>query len=146
MDLTKILVIAGKPDLFELVSQTKTGAVVESLVDHKRIPVFKADRISSLNEISLFTEEGDVSLKEVLRGIFAKEEGKALAFDPKKVSGKELFDYFGSVLPDYDTERVHASDVKKVLSWYNILQSAGKVDNEPDEAAEKAGESQPEGN
>lgn len=144
MDLTKILVIAGKPDLFELVSQTKTGAVVESLIDHRRIPVFKADRISSLNEISLFTEDSDVPLKEVLRSIFVKEQGGAVPFDPKKVSGKELFDYLRSVLPNYDKERVHASDAKKVLSWYNILQSAGKVDNEPDKEEETAGEAQPE--
>lgn len=142
MDLSKILVISGKPDLYELVSQTKSGAIVESLVDKKRCPVFKTDKISSLNEISMFTDEEDKPLREVLQAIYRKEEGKNLTFDIKKASGKELFAYFAEVLPNYDRERVYASDVKKLLLWYNLLNNVGKVDlEEPEEKKEeKAGE------
>ncbi|MDO4216540.1 MAG: DUF5606 domain-containing protein [Bacteroidales bacterium] len=128
MDLSKILVISGKPGLFELVSQTKGGAIVESLIDHKRCPVFHNDRISSLNEISIFTDDDDKPLREILQDIFRKENEQAVALDPKKASNDEVFKYFGEVLPNYDHDRVHASDVKKILSWYNLLISAGKID------------------
>ena len=130
MDLSKILAISGKPGLYELVSQTKGGAIVESLIDHKRTPVFQHDRISSLNEISMYTIDDDKPLRDILRYMFRKEEGKAVAMDIKKASNSEVFDYFGQVVPNYDTERVHASDVKKLLAWYNLLVSAGKVDLE----------------
>ncbi|MBR3528305.1 MAG: DUF5606 domain-containing protein [Bacteroidales bacterium] len=130
MDLSKILVISGKPDIYELVSQTKNGAIVESLADKKRCPVFKTDRISSLNEISIFTTEEEKPLIEVFQSIYKKEEGKNIAFEIKKVASKELFDYFKEILPNYDSERVYASDVKKVYLWYNLLNSAGKIDLE----------------
>ena len=137
MDLSKILVISGKPDIYELVSQTKNGAIVESLADKKRCPVFKSDRISSLNEISIFTTEKEKPLLEVFQDIFRKEEGKPLTFEIKKASGNELFAYFKEVLPNYDTEHVHASDVKKVLLWYNLLVNAGKIDLEEPEQNEE---------
>lgn len=136
MDLSKILVVSGKPGLYELVSQTKGGAIVESLVDHKRVPVFQHDRISSLNEISMFTLEDDKPLRDILQDMFRKEDGKALTFDIKKMANSDAFAYFAQVLPNYDTERVHASDVKKLMQWYNILVNAGKVDLEQPEAAE----------
>lgn len=136
MDLSKILVISGKPDIYELVSQTKNGAIVESLADKKRFPVFKTDRISSLNEISIFTTEEEKPLREVFQAIYQKEEGKNLTFEIKKAPSKELFSYFKEVLPNYDTERVYASDVKKVYLWYNLLNGAGKIDMEnPEEEA-----------
>ena len=137
MDLSKILVIAGKPDIYELVSQTKNGAIVESLADKRRCPVFKSDRISSLNEISIFTTEKEKPLGEVLQDIFRKEEGKPVNFEIKKASGNELFAYFKEILPNYDTDHVHASDVKKVLLWYNLLVNAGKIDLEEPEAEKK---------
>ena len=133
MDLSKILVVSGKPDIYELVSLTKNGAIVESLATQKRIPVFKSDRISSLNEISIFTTEKEKPLGEVLQDIFRKEDGKNIAFDIRKAPNSDLFAYFGSVLPNYDTEHVHASDIKKVLLWYNMLNAAGKVDLEKPE-------------
>ena len=137
MDLSKILVVSGKPDIYELVSQTKNGAIVESLATKKRIPVFKSDRISSLNEISIFTTEKEKPLGEVLQEIYRKEEGKAIAFDIRKAEGADLFAYFGTVLPNYDTEHVHTSDIKKVLLWYNMLNAAGKIDLEkPEEETE----------
>ena len=142
MDLSKILVISGKPDVYELVSQTKGGAIVEALADKKRCPVFKTDRISSLNEISIFTTDKEKPLREVLQDIYRKEEQKNINFDIKKATGKELFAYFKEVLPNYDTEHVYASDVKKVLLWYNLLNNAGKIDleepkDENEETAEK---------
>lgn len=136
MDLTNILVIAGKPDLSEMVSQTKGGAVVKNLVTGQKYPVFKNDRISSLGEIRLFTDEGERPLEEVMQAIYKHLEGKSTAFDTKKAEGKELFDLLGAAQPDYDRERVHTSDAKKLFSWYNVLLAAGKItlDEEADDA------------
>ena len=127
MDLTNILVISGKPDLSELVSQTKGGAIVKNLVTGQKYPVFKNDRISSLGEIRLFTDSDERPLEEVMQAIYKHLDGKATAFEPKKAEGKELADLLAAVLPDYDRERVHTSDMKKLFSWYNILAAAGKI-------------------
>jgi hypothetical protein len=135
MDLTSILVISGKPDLSELVSQTKGGAIVKNLVTGQKYPVFKNDRISSLGEIRLFTDSDERPLEEVMQAIYKHLEGKSTAFDPKKAEGKELFDLLGAAQPDYDRERVHTSDAKKLFSWYNVLLAAGKITFD-DEAAE----------
>ena len=137
MDLSNILVIAGKPDLSELVSQTKGGAVVKNLVTGQKYPVFKNDRISSLGEIRLFTETDELPVEEVMQAIFRKLEGKPTDFDPKKAESKVMFDLLGEVLPDYDRERVHASDVKKLFMWYNVLLNADKItldEEKPEEA------------
>ena len=134
MDLTNILVISGKPDLSELVSQTKGGAIVKNLVSGQKYPVFKNDRISSLGEIRLFTDSDERPLEDVMQAIYKHLDGKATAFDPKKADSKEMFDLLGAVLPDYDRERVHASDVKKLFAWYNILLAAEKITfDEPEE-------------
>lgn len=137
MDLTSILVVAGKPDLSELVSQTKGGAVVKNLVTGQKYPVFKNDRISSLGEIRLFTESDEKPLEEVFGAIRDHLKHETTAFDPKKAESKEMFELLAAVLPDYDRERVHASDVKKLFSWYNILLAAGKLEDEPEGEAEK---------
>lgn len=135
MELSTILVISGKPDISELVSQTKTGAIVMNLVTGQKFPVFRNDRISSLSEIRIYTTVDERPLEDVFQSIYDNCQGKELSFDPKKASNKELFDYFAIVLPDYDTERVHASDIKKVLYWYNILLKAGKLEPTAEEAA-----------
>lgn len=140
MDLSNILVIAGKPDLSELVSQTKGGAVVKNLVTGQKYPVFKNDRISSLGEIRIFTETDERPLQEVMQAIFKKLDGKPTAFEPKKAESKEMFDLLGEALPDYDRERVHASDVKKLFAWYNVLLAAGKIDLEEEKPEEEAKE------
>ena len=127
MDLTNILVIAGKPDLSELVSQTKGGAIVKNLVTGAKYPVFKNDRISSLGEIRIFTETDERPLEDVMQAIFKHLEGKTTAFEPKKAEGKELADLLAAVLPDYDRDRVHTSDMKKLFAWYNILLAANKI-------------------
>ena len=139
MDLTSILVISGKPDLSELVSQTKGGAIVKNLVTGQKYPVFKNDRISSLGEIRIFTDSDERPLEEVMQAIFKHLDGKATAFEPKKAEGKELADLLATVLPDYDRERVHTSDMKKLFAWYNILLNAGKItlDEEKEEPAKE---------
>ena len=138
MDLSNILVISGKPDLSELVSQTKGGAIVKNLVTGQKYPVFKNDRISSLGEIRIFTDTVERPLEEVYAAIYKHLEAKPTAFEPKKAESRELFDLLEAVMPDYDRERVHTSDAKKLFSWYNILLAAGKLEPEPEEEKENA--------
>ena len=137
MDLTNILVISGKPDLSELVSQTKGGAVVMNLVTGQKYPVFKNDRISSLGEIRIFTDSDERPLEDVMQAIYKHLDGKATAFEPKKADGKELADLLAVVLPDYDRDRVHTSDMKKLFAWYNILLAANKITFEEEEKKEE---------
>ena len=138
MDLTNILVIAGKPDLSELVSQTKGGAVVKNLVTGHKYPVFKNDRISSLGEIRIFTDSDERPLDVVMQSLFKVLDGQTTAFDPRKADSKDMFALLEKALPDYDRDRVHASDVKKLFSWYNILVGAGKVVLDEETPAEEA--------
>ena len=137
MDLSNILVIAGKPDLSELVSQTKGGAVVKNLVTGQKYPVFKNDRISSLGEIRIFTDSDERPLEEVMQSIHKVLDGKPTAFEPKKAEGKELFELLEKALPDYDRERVHTSDAKKLFAWYNVLLAAGKITFDEEAKEEK---------
>ena len=120
MELSKILAISGKPGLYRMLSQTKSGFIVESLVDGKRFPVFAHERVSSLEEISIFTTgEEDLPLKDVLRKIYEKLEGKP-APDPASES-QSVKSFFLEAIPDYDPERVYVSDMKKTIAWYNLL-------------------------
>lgn len=123
MKLEKVIAISGKPGLFEIISQSKSGIIVESLSDKKRFPVNSLHNISTLNDIAIYTYETEVPLKEVFFNVFEKEEGKE-SIDPKS-SKNDLLNYFGEVLPGYDEERVYASNIKKILSWYNALVKAG---------------------
>lgn len=134
MDLSNILVIAGKPDLSELVSRTKSGAIVMNLISKQKYPVFHNDRISSLGEIRIFTNTDEVPLTDVMAALKKHYNGAVTTFDPKKESGEKLFSELEQVLPEYDHERVHTSDVKKLFSWYNILITADKLND--DEAGE----------
>jgi hypothetical protein len=120
MDLSKILSIAGKPGLYKLVGESKSNIIVESLIDGKRGPAFSHERISTLKEISIYTESEDVPLEEVFKKISDLQEGKAV-IDPKKASSDELKTTFEKILPDYDREAVYVSDMKKVFGWYNFL-------------------------
>lgn len=120
MDLSKILSIAGKPGLYKLVGESKSSIVVESLIDGKRGPAFSHERISTLKEISIYTEGEDVPLEDVLKKIYELKDGKAVA-NPKKASSKELKELFEEILPDYDRDAVYTSDMKKVFVWYNFL-------------------------
>ena len=126
-----ILAISGKPGLYKLVSRGKMNLIVESLdASHKRMPAFATDRVTSLADIAMYTYEEDVPLMKVLAVLRDKEEGKKSSINYKKATGAELQEYFGSFLPDFDRERVHTSDIKKLLQWYDILVEAGITDFE----------------
>jgi hypothetical protein len=126
MDLSKILSISGKPGLFQVISQLKNAVLVESLVDKKRFPAFAHEKISSLKEISIFTTGEDKPLRDVLKIMFDKFEGKT-ALDTK-VDDKTLKAFFLEVVPDYDSERVYVSDIKKIINWYNLLAENNLLD------------------
>lgn len=131
--LQTILSIAGKPGLYKLVSRGKMNLIVESLDEsHKRQPAFGTDRVTSLADIAMFTESDDVPLGEVLAKLRDKEEGKVASLNWRKASAKELQNYFAEVLPDFDRDRVHTSDIKKLLQWYEILVKAGVTNFEED--------------
>ena len=117
-----ILAIAGKPGLYKLVSHGKNNLIVEALdATHRRQPAFGSDRITSLNDIAMFTDEDDVPLTDVLESMKNVEGGKKSSVDYKKASGDELREYFAKILPNFDRARVQNSHIKKLIQWYNIL-------------------------
>ncbi|NMH24184.1 DUF5606 family protein [Flavobacterium solisilvae] len=128
MNVDKILAIAGKPGLFELKIQTRSGFLAESLLDGKKITVGMRSNVSLLTEISMYTYSEEKPLVEIMRAIAIKEnEGPAISH---KEDNAKLVAYFKEILPDYDEDRVYASDIKKLLNWYNILQAKGLVSKE----------------
>lgn len=137
MDLSNILVISGKPALSELVSRTRNGAVVMNLVTKQKSSVFHSDRISALSEIRIFTPTDEVPLSDVLASLKKQYDGQLTPFDIKAADSGLLFAELEKAMPDYDRVRVHASDVKKLFSWYNILLDAGKLEDDPQSDAEQ---------
>jgi hypothetical protein len=128
MNVEKILAISGKPGLYELKVQTRSGFVAESLLDGKKITVGLRSNVSLLSEISMYTYSEEKPLADVMRAIAIKEnEGETISH---KEDNAKLVAYFKEILPDYDADRVYASDIKKVLNWYNILQAKGMVSKE----------------
>ena len=121
MELKDIVAVNGKPGLFEVKAQSKGGIIVESLLDSKRISISVTQNISALNEIAIYTYEEEVPLRLVFKAIAKKEDGKE-AISPKE-NNTVLANYFKEILPTYDEERVYASNIKKVLQWYNLLAS-----------------------
>ena len=141
MDLTKIVSISGKPGLYLISGQGKNSVVVESLIDGKRFPAFAQDRMSSLEEISIFTTSEDKPLKDVFKSI--KETiGEQLDFEVKKLSTDELKEKFAIVLPDFDEESVYPSDIKKVFNWYQLLMEKNMLDFSEDETESPAAEAE----
>ncbi len=141
MSLDKILAIGGKPGLYRLVTQTRTGFVAESLTDGKKLSVGIAGNVSVLSEIAIYTLEEELPLRAVFEKIQAKENGQKASVDPK--AGKlALEEYFFEVLPNYDEDRVYPSDIKKVVQWYNLLLEKGITDfsETKDEQAPPEGE------
>jgi len=127
--LETILAIAGKPGLYKLVSRGNRNLIVESIDDkHQRFPAFTTDRVISLADIAMYTDEEEIPLADVLTNLKTKEKGAVCSLDYKKASKDQLFDYFADVLPSFDRDRVHPSDIKKLLQWYNILITAGLDD------------------
>jgi dephospho-CoA kinase len=136
-----ILAIAGRPGLYKLVSRGNNNLIVEALDDtHRRQPAFATDRITSLADIAMFTDTDDVPLTDVLENLKTLENGQKVSLDYKKASGDELRDYFAKILPDFDRERVHNSDIKKLLQWYNILIENGITDFKSEEAEQEQAE------
>lgn len=136
MDLSKVVAISGKPGLFLVTTNGGGKLIVESLLDGKRIPAFANDKISSLEEISIFTTGEDKPLKEVFVSIHEKI-GDKLDFDPKKASPVELREKFMLVLPEYDEDAVYQSDMKKVFQWYQLLNDKGILDFNVEEKKEE---------
>lgn len=130
-----ILAISGKPGLYKLVSRGNNSLIVEALdATHKRMPAFGNDRITSLADIAMFTETDDVPLMTILASLRDLEGGKESSLNYKKASPDELHEYFTKVLPEWDRDRVHNSDIKKLIQWYNILVKAGVTDFEEEMA------------
>ena len=126
-----ILAISGKPGLYKLVSRGKNTLIVEALdATHRRMPAFGTDRITSLADIAMYTENEDVPLMKILESMKQIEDGKKAALDPKKATPDELHDYFTKVLPEWDRDRVKNSHIQKLIQWYNILVAAGITDFE----------------
>jgi len=143
--LKKILSISGRPGLYKLVSYGKNMLLVEGLTDGHRFPVHSRERVMSLGDISMFTTSEDTPLSQVFENIGKKYDNKAL--DAKAISTPDqLHEFFGGVLENWDSERVHNSDIKKVISWYNILINAGITDFsiKEEETAEEATEEKKE--
>ena len=124
MTLDKILAIGGKPGLYKLLTQTRSGFVGESLVDGKRIAVGIRNNVSILSEIAIYTLEEEIPLREVFQKIQEKENGGKTSIGHKEEKIK-LEEYFFEVLPNYDEDRVYASDIKKIIQWYNLLHDNG---------------------
>ena len=150
MDLNGLLAISGHAGLFKTVKQARNSIIVESLTGGKRMPAYATSRISALEDIAVYTNAEDVPLAEILKNMYKHLDGKQ-AVSPKS-SGNELKEFFALVLPDYDQERVYVSDIKRIISWYNLLQKLGLVDLEDapeqnkDENAEENSEEKTEEN
>ena len=145
MDLTKIVSISGKPGLYIIKSQTVGRLIVESVAEGKCIPAFARDRMSSLEEISIFSTGDDRPLKEVFMMIHEKM-GDKVDFDFKKASNDELREKFAFIMPDYDEDAVYPSDMKKVFQWYQMLVDRNLLDFTVEEEKPEAEtpEAQPE--
>ena len=126
-----ILSIAGKPGLYKLVSRGKMNLIVEAIdATHRRLPAFASDRVTSLADIAMYTDAEDIPLWQVLKSLGEKEQSKECSLNYKKCSADELHAFFAEVLPSYDRDRVHDSDIKKLIQWYNILVNNGITDFE----------------
>jgi len=133
MNVSGIISIAGMSGLYKVIAQSKNGLIVESLVEKKRIPAHSTDRVSALEDVSVYSTGDDVPLKEVFQKIYDTEKG-GQAINHKS-SDAELRAYFKKAFAEYDEERVYTSDIKKILMWYNILQKEGLLDKKEEEAA-----------
>lgn len=136
--LKTILAISGKPGLYKLVSQGNKMLIVETLDNQKRrMPAYATEKVVSLADISIYTDDGEeVSLPSVLQSAKEKYEGKTVDLDPKKAAADDIKAFMVNVLPNYDTDRVHVSDMRKLLQWYNLLIVAGETDFEEEKADE----------
>lgn len=135
--LKGILAIAGQPGLYKLISQSKNNVIVESLDNGKRMPVYSATKVSALEDIAMYTYDTEVPLADVFNNIAKKENGQACPLT-KTSSNDEYKAYFETVLADFDRDRVYISDIKKVFTWYNLLQERGLIKITETEAVTEA--------
>ncbi len=138
--LKGILAISGQPGLFKMLSEGKNGVIVESLLTGKKQTAFASAKMSTLEDIAIYTTNEDFPLKEVFNKIYSQENGGPAI--QSSARPEELKKYFEKILPDYDRERVYVSDIKKVITWYNLLQDKGLLN--PDESDTGEGKSEPE--
>ena len=137
MNLSGIISISGMPGLYKVVGQLKNGLIAESLTDKKRTPVYSHQQVSTLEDISMFTTGDNKPISEIMKAIYDKETGGACI--DHKADEKEITTYFESIVPDYDKERVYASNIRKLFNWYNILQKTGNLklqENNSEDSAE----------
>lgn len=136
MDLSGIISIAGMSGLYKVIAQTKNGLIVESLADKKRIPVYATHKVSTLEDVRIYSTGEEVPLKEVFQKIYDKEKGATTSVD-SKAADAELKKYFKAAFAEYDEDRVYGSDIKKVLSWYNILHKEGLLEKKEETKEEE---------
>ena len=145
--LKTILSVSGKPGLYKMISQGKNLQIVESLTDKKRIPVYTRDKVISLGDIAIYTNEKETPLNKVLNNIKKKENNQKISLDIAKATPDELRTYFAEVLPEFDRKKVFPSDIKRLMHWYNILLEADLTEFDPEEETEaktEKGESESE--
>lgn len=135
MELKDILAISGQPGLFKFIAQSSNGVIVEALSDGKRMNASASSKVSSMSEIAIFTESEDMPLAQVFENIFKHTEGKQTI--SSKSTPEQMKAMFKEILPDYDRERVHVSDMKKVISWFNILVESGMTEFKIEQAEEE---------
>ena len=139
--LRTILTVAGKPGLYKLVSSGRNMLIVEAIdATKKRQPIHATDKVVSLGDIAMYTDEKEVPLRQVFKNIYDMEGGKPAALDSRKASTEELADFMAKALPNYDRDHVYPSDMKKLLQWYNILVENGITDFEEAKQEEQEGE------
>lgn len=131
MDLKKIMTISGQPDLFELISNTTKGIIVESIITKKRMQAFAQQRVNSLGDIAVFTQEDEIPLQEVFLKIYRKENGEQCL--SHKSSAEEIKAYFEDFFPEYDRDKVQFSAMKRIIKWYNLLIEHKFIDDKPAE-------------
>ncbi len=143
MDLSGIISISGKPGLYKVIAQGKNSIIVESLLDKKRFPAYSSDRISALEDISIYTLEEDKPLKEIYADILAKIGNNPAPSHKEDIT--VLQDFLGDILPNYDDERVYPSDIKKLFQWYNLLFKAKviKVEEKKETTKKEKAEAKP---
>lgn len=125
IDLTGIISISGQPGLFKIIAQSKNGIIIEGLTDKKRTNIYSSTKVSTLSDIGMYTTGEDKPIEEIITSIFEKEKGGPCV--NHKADDKEIEAYFASILPDYDKERVYVSNMRKLFSWYTILQTTGNL-------------------
>lgn len=141
--LKRILSISGRPGLFSLVNSGKNMLIVENITDKRRIPAYAHDKVISLGDITMYGDDRDVPLGEVLESVKTLNDGNMV--DIKAIGNDAaLREYFEKILPGYDRDRVYTADIRKLLSWYNIMTAAGMTDFVAVPAAENEGEDKAE--